>query len=97
MIKDQGSGINDHGSRIQDQGSRTKDQRSSTKDVNVTVNVNCRGVWQCDSRNLLHPRPVQALAVACAVRRGRGLWDGGWLKVNLTFKPLAKPHPVFDV
>ena len=106
-----------------------------------------RGVWQCDSRNLLHPRPVQAFAVACGVL-GRtptpkaganacgGLWrrktcdrrvaagfgnaireiyythgrckrlrwpvrfaeerDAGMggPKVNLTFNPLAKLHPV---
>ena len=36
-----------------------------------------RWVWQCDSQNLLHPWPVQALAVACAIRGGEGRWDGG--------------------
>ena len=28
-------------------------------------------------RNLSHAGPVQALAVACAIRGGEGLWSGG--------------------
>ena len=36
-------------------------------------------------REIYHTHPVQGLAVACVIRGGEGRWDGGGLKVNLTF------------